>query len=71
MIDKNKITVTMSLAEYEDLTTDIEWWRGRFNSLKKVVLKYAKRRDDDGVYVIDDCRNLANDIEIYLNDEDF
>lgn len=70
MIDKNKITVTMPITEYEELTTDVKWWRDKFNSLKKIVLRYSKR-DDAGVYVVDDCVNLANDIEIYLNDEDF
>ena len=70
MIDKNKITVTMSLAEYEDLDTNVKWWQGRFNDLKRVVLKYAKR-DGEGIYTIDDCVNLANDIEAYLNDEDY
>lgn len=70
MIDKNKITVTMSLAEYEELDTNGKWWQNRFNSLKKVVLKYAKM-DNEGAYTIDDCVNLANDIEVYLNDEDY
>lgn len=70
MIDKNKITVTMSLAEYEELDTNAKWWQGRFNDLKKVVLKYAKR-DNEGVYTVEDCVNLANDIEAYLNDEDY
>lgn len=69
-MNRDKITVTMPIAEYEDLVTDVKWWQGRFNDLKKVVLKYAKR-DDEGVYVIDDCVNLANDIETYLNDEDY
>lgn len=70
MIDKNKMTVTMSLAEYEELDTDAKWWQDRFNSLKKIVLRYATM-DDEGVYTIDDCVNLANDMEEYLNDEDY
>lgn len=70
MIDKNKITVTMPIAEYEELTTDVEWWQGRFNSLKKIALRYANR-DSDGAYFIEDCISLANDIEEYLNDEDY
>ena len=69
-MNKDKITVTMPIAEYEDLTTDVKWWQERFNDLRKIVLKYAKR-DDEGVYVIDDCVNIANHIETYLNDEDY
>ena len=69
-MNREQITVTMPIAEYEDLVTDVKWWQGRFNSLKKIVLKYATR-NDEGVYVVDDCVNLANDIEIYLNDEDY
>ena len=67
---KEQIAVTMPIAEYEDLLSDVKWWQGRFNDLKKIVLKYAKR-GDGGIYEIKDCVNLAKDIEIYLNDEDF
>lgn len=69
-MNKEQITVTMPIAEYEDLITNVKWWQDRFNSLKKIVLKYATM-DDEGVYAIDDCVNLANDIEVYLNDEDY
>lgn len=69
-MNKDKITVTMPIAEYEDLVTDVKWWQGRFNSLKKIALRYATM-DKKGVYAIDDCVNLANDIEEYLNDEDY
>ncbi len=70
MIDKNKITVTMPIAEYEELTTDVKWWRDKFNSLKKIALRYANRDSEEG-YFIEDCISLANDIEEYLNDEDY
>lgn len=70
MIDKNKITVTMSLAEYEELDSDVKWWQGRFNSLKKIALRYANRDSEKG-YFIEDCVSLAFDIEEYLNDEDY
>ena len=70
MIYKTKMTVTMSLAEYEELDTNVKWWQDRFNSLKRVVLRYAAM-DDEGVYTIDDCVSLANDMEEYLNDEDY
>ena len=70
MINKNKMTVTMSMAEYEELDTNVKWWQGRFNDLKRIILKYTKT-DSEGVYAVDDCVNLANDIEEYLNDEDF
>ncbi len=69
-MNKGQITVTMPIEEYEDLVTNVKWWQGRFNSLKKIVLKYATM-DDEGVYAIGDCVNLANDIEVYLNDEDY
>lgn len=70
MIDKNKITVTMPIAEYEELTADVEWWLDKYNSLKKIVLRYANRDSEEG-YFIEDCISLANDIEEYLNDEDY
>lgn len=70
MINKTKMTVTMSLSEYEELDTNVKWWQNRFNSLKRVVLRYAAM-DDEGVYTIDDCVSLANDMEEYLNDEDY
>lgn len=70
MIDKNKMTVTMSMAEYEELTTDAKWWQDRFNTLKKVILKYTTN-NKDGSYYVRDCENLVKDIEEYLNDEDY
>lgn len=60
----------MSMAEYEELANDVKWWQDRFNALKKIVLIYANR-DSDGAYFIEDCISLANDIEEYLNDEDY
>lgn len=69
-MNKEQITVTMPITEYTDLVTNVKWWQDRFNSLKRVILKYATM-DDEGVYVIDDCVNLANDMEAYLNDEDY
>ncbi len=69
-MNKQQITVTMPIAEYEDLVTDAKWWQGRFNDLKKVVLKYTTN-NKDGSYVIRDCANLVKDIEAYLNDEDY
>lgn len=69
-MNKEQITVTMPIIEYEDLTTDIKWWQGRYNDLKKIILKYASR-NEDGIYVVENGVNLINDIEEYLNDEDY
>lgn len=69
-MNKDKITVTMPITEYEDLVADVKWWQGRFNDLKRIVLKYADR-DNQGIYTIEDCVGLADDMEVYLNDEDY
>ena len=69
-MDKRQITVTMPIADYEELVDNVEWWQGRFNSLKRIVLKYATM-NNKGAYVIDDYVSLANDIETYLNDDDY
>ena len=70
MIDKDKMTVTMSMTEYEELTTDAKWWQDRFNSLKRVILKYTTN-NQDGSYYVRDSVKLVKDIEEYLNDEDY
>lgn len=69
-MNKDKITVTMPIAEYEDLVTNIKWWQDRFNTLKRVILKYTTN-NNDGSYYVRDGAKLIKDIEAYLNDEDY
>lgn len=69
-MNKEQITVTMPISEYEDLVTDVKWWQDRFNTLKRIVLKYTTN-NNDGSYYVRDCTNLVKDIEAYLNDEDY
>lgn len=69
-MNKEQITVTMPIAEYEDLVTNVKWWQGRFNDLKRVILKYTTNHSD-GSYYVRDSAKLIKDIEAYLNDEDY
>ena len=69
-MNKKQITVTMPIAEYEDLVANGEWWQGRFNDLKKVILKYTTSHSD-GSYYVRDSAKLIKDIEEYLNDYDW
>ena len=69
-MNKEQITVTMPIAEYEDLVTDIKWWQDKFNTLKRIVLRYTTNKND-GSYYVRDCANLVKDIEEYLNDNDY
>lgn len=69
-MNKEQITVTMPITEYEDLVTNVKWWQDRFNSLKRVILKYTTNKAD-GSYFVRDSIKLVKDIETYLNDEDY
>jgi hypothetical protein len=69
-MNKEQITVTMPITEYEDLITNVKWWQDRYNSLKRVILKYTTNKDD-GSYFVRDSIKLVKDIEEYLNDEDY
>lgn len=69
-MNKERITVTMPISEYEDLVTNVKWWQDRFNDLKRVILKYTTN-NNDGSYYVRDSVKLVKDIEEYLNDYDY
>lgn len=63
----SNITVTMPLAEYEEMQRDIEFWQGRFNSLYKIVIKYAAKSEATSTYQINDITTFAKSVEEFLN----
>ena len=67
-MNKENITVSMPLTEYEDLVEVEEFWQQRYDSLRRVILKHTEHKAD--YYVVNNCQELAADIEDYLNSED-
>lgn len=67
-MNKENITVSMPLTEYEDLVEMEEFWQQRYNSLRRAVLKHTEHKA--GYYVVNNCQELVTDIEDYLNSED-
>lgn len=68
-MSKSEITVSMPIDEYKEMQRDIKFWQTKFNTLKRIALKYSSK-NDEGNYEIDDCVNLANEIEAFLNTDD-
>ena len=64
-MDKFNMTVSMSMADYEDLAEAAVFWQGRYNELKNIILAYVENKD--GYQEINDCLGIAGAIEDYLN----
>ena len=64
-------TITMPFNEFEDMRARERHWQGMYNSLYKVVIRYAER-DEEGIWRVGehDCVSLADDLEEFLNDLD-
>ena len=67
-MNKENITVSMPITEYEDLVEMRYFWQAKYNSIRKVILKYAECKD--GYYEVNNS-TLLTDIEDYLNSEDY
>ena len=67
-MNKENITVSMPITEYEDLIEMRDFWQAKYNSIRKVILKHAECKD--GYYEVNNSALLI-DIEDYLNSEDY
>lgn len=68
-MDKTKIKVEMSLADFEELDSDAKYWLSRYNDMRRVILKYF--RFSNGKYYWTDSadRPIADALQDYLNKE--
>lgn len=71
MPNNNLITVTMPLSEFNAMEQREDFWRNNYNTLLRIVKKYAYQ-DDKGFYTInsDDSENLSIEIEDFLNENE-
>ena len=67
-MNRENITISMPIVEYEDLIDIKDFWQNRYNNLKRVILKHAEHKEN--YYEVKYCPELAADIEDFLNSEE-